>query len=138
MSVLTGGHAAQASGLALRWPVTIPQFLPIDYVRPDRSVAAVIFGVTLARLAGVVRRVDGMTVRRVGVMRGFLVRFGIVIFGRFAMMARRLFVVIGCGLVVLDELVPRHHPSVQSSFLPSDCRNVPLQPHDYGDWRSVR
>jgi hypothetical protein len=63
-------------------------------------------GVDLARLGGVVNGVGGMTRRDVRVVPGrFGIAFGVVL-GRFAMMARRVFMMVG-GLLVMFVCVVR-------------------------------
>ena len=69
---------------------------------------AVMLGVMLARFAGMVRRVRRMTVRRMGMVRGFLVRISLMMLGCFAMMLGGVFVMVGRFLVVLDDLVFGH------------------------------
>jgi hypothetical protein len=76
-------------------------------------VLAVVLGVMLARLAGVVRGVGGMTVRRMGVVRGLLVGVRLVVLGGFAMVLGSVLVVLRRGVVMFDDLVLGHHASIQ-------------------------
>jgi hypothetical protein len=71
-------------------------------------VIAVMLGVVLARFAGVMGGVRGMTVRRMRMVAGFLVAVGLVVLGRFAMMLGGMLVVLGRGLMMLDDLVLGH------------------------------
>ena len=73
-----------------------------------RLVLAVMLGVMLARLAGVVRGMSGMAVRRMGVVRGGLVRIRFVMLGCLAMMLGGVLVMFSCGVMMLDELVLGH------------------------------
>lgn len=82
---------------------------------------AVMLGVMLARLAGMMGGVGRMAVRRMGVMGGLLVMLRLVMLGRLAMMLGGMFMVLGRGVVMLDDLVVGHdalHP------LRSDCKSV--------------
>ncbi len=63
--------------------------------------------VMLGRFVGVLLCMYGVAVRQVGVMGCFLVIAGFVVFGGFAMVLRRLVVVVGCVFVVLGAFV-RH------------------------------
>jgi hypothetical protein len=69
---------------------------------------AVMLGVVLARFAGMVRGVRGMAMRGVRMVRGLLMAVGLVMLGRFAMVACCMFVMVGRGLVMLDDLVFGH------------------------------
>ena len=63
------------------------------------------FGVDLARLGGMMRRMRGVAGGHVGVMAG---RFGVavrVVFGRFAMMAGGVFVMVGGAGVMFVSVV---------------------------------
>jgi hypothetical protein len=76
-------------------------------------VFAVVLGVVLARLAGVMGGVRGMPVRRMGMMRSLLVRVRFVVLGGFAMVLGSMLVMLGCGVVMLYDLVLGHdvlHP----------------------------
>lgn len=73
-----------------------------------RLVLAVMLGVMLARFAGVMRGVSGMAVRRMGVVRGGLVRIGFVMLRCLAMVLGGVLVMLGCSVVVLDDLVFGH------------------------------
>jgi hypothetical protein len=65
-------------------------------------------GVMLARLAGVMGGVRGMAVRRMRMVAGLLVAVGLVVLGRFAMMLGGMLVMLGSGVMVLDDLVLGH------------------------------
>lgn len=65
-------------------------------------------GVLLARLARVVRGVSGVAVRRMGVVRGGLGRIRLVMLGRLAMMPGGMLVMLGRGVMMLDDLVFGH------------------------------
>jgi hypothetical protein len=65
-------------------------------------------GVVLARLAGMMGGVRGMAVRGVRMMAGFLGAVGFMVLGRFAMMLGGMLVVLGRGVMVLDDLVLGH------------------------------
>jgi hypothetical protein len=96
-----------------------------------RLVLAVMLGVMLARLAGVVRGVGGMAVRRMGVVRGGLVRIRFVMLGCLAMMLGGVLVMLGCSVVMLDDLVFGHdalHPvnGEAAASSPADSRKVML------------
>jgi hypothetical protein len=74
---------------------------------------AVLLGVMLARLAGMMRGVRGMAVRRMSVVRGLLVRVRLVVLGGFAMVLGGVLVMLGRGVVMLYDLVLGHdalHP----------------------------
>ena len=78
-------------------------------------------GVMLARLAGVMRGVGGMAVRRMGVVRGLLVAVRLVVLRGFAMVLGRVLVMFGRSVVMLDDLVFGHdalHP------VSSDCKSI--------------
>jgi hypothetical protein len=65
--------------------------------------------VVLARFLGVIRGVQMMPVRNVGMMTGL---FGItcfVMFGRFTMMTRGLFMMLGRALVMLRAFMFSHY-----------------------------
>jgi hypothetical protein len=65
-------------------------------------------GVMLARLAGVVRGVRRMTVRRMSVMRGLFVRVGVVMLGCLAMVLGGMLMMLGRGVVMFYDLVFGH------------------------------
>jgi hypothetical protein len=65
--------------------------------------------VVLARFLGVIRGVQMMAVRNVGMMPGLFVITRFVMFGRFTMMTRGLFVMLGCALVMLRAFMFRHY-----------------------------
>jgi hypothetical protein len=76
-------------------------------------VFAVVFGVVLARLTGVMGGVRGMAVCRVGVMRRLFVGVRFVVLGGFAMVLGSILVMLGRGVVMLYDLVLGHdalHP----------------------------
>ena len=72
------------------------------------SVLAVMLGVMLARLAGMVRGVRRMTVRRMGVMRGLFGGVGVMMLGCLAMVLGGVLVMLGCGVMMLDDLFFGH------------------------------
>ena len=81
----------------------------------------VMLGVVLARLAGMMRGVGRVAVRRMGVVRGLLVAVLLVVLGGFTVMLGGILMMLGCGVVMLDDLVLGHdalHP------LRSDCKSV--------------
>ena len=69
---------------------------------------AVMGGVVTARLGVVMFGVAGMTVRGMGVVRRLFVIAGFVMLGGFAVMLRRVLVVFGGLVVVLDACVIAH------------------------------
>ena len=74
---------------------------------------AVMLGVMLARLAGMMGGVRGMAVRRMSVVRGLLVMVRFVMLGRLAVMLGSVLMMLGCGVVMLYDLVLGHdvlHP----------------------------
>jgi hypothetical protein len=71
-------------------------------------VFAVVLGVVAAGFGMVFFSVAGMAVRAVRVMRGLLVIPGFVMLGSFAMMLRRMFVVLGRLVMMLDACVVAH------------------------------
>jgi hypothetical protein len=71
-------------------------------------VFAVVLGVMLARLAGMVGGMRRMAMRRMGVMTGLLVRVGLVMLGSLAMVLGGVLVMLGGGVVMLDDLVFGH------------------------------
>jgi hypothetical protein len=74
---------------------------------------AVMLGVMLARLAGMMGGVRRMAMRRMGVMRGLLVAVRLVVLGGFAMVLGGVLMMLGRGVVMLDDLVFGHdalHP----------------------------
>jgi hypothetical protein len=82
-------------------------------------------GVMLARLAGVMSGMMRMTMRRMGVMGGLLMRIGLMMLGGLAMMLGSMLVMLGGGSVVLDDLVLGHDdlrvgtlPTLWSTRLP--------------------
>src|SRR4051812_29554964 len=92
-----------------------------------RLMLAAMLGVMLARLASVVRGVCGMTMRRMGMVRGGLVRIRFVMLGCLAMMLGGMLVMFGCGVMMLDELVLGHdalHPvsGEAAASSPADSR----------------
>jgi hypothetical protein len=71
-------------------------------------VFAVMLGVVLARLGGVMGGVRGVAVRRVRVMAGFLVGVVLMVLGRFAMVLGGMLMMLGGFAVMLDDLVFGH------------------------------
>jgi len=65
--------------------------------------------VMLARFLGVIRGVQMVPVRNVGVMPGLFGITRFVMFGRFTMMTRGKFVMLGCALVMLRAFMFRHY-----------------------------
>src|SRR5690349_18362081 len=72
------------------------------------SVLAVLLGVVLARLAGMVDGVLRMAMRRVRVMRRLLVSTGFVMLRRLAMVLGGMLVMLGGGAMMLDDLFLGH------------------------------
>jgi hypothetical protein len=62
------------------------------------------FGVQLCCFGGVVRRVMQVTLGRVCMMCSRLVIAGVVMLGCFAMVARRVFMMLGCLMMMLCRL----------------------------------
>jgi len=58
------------------------------------------FGVVFRRFFGMMRRMNGVALRDVSVMSCFFVVAGLMVLGRFMMVARRVFVVLGCLAVM--------------------------------------
>jgi hypothetical protein len=88
-------------------------------------------GVMLARLAGVMRGVSGMAVRRMGVVRGGLMRIRFVMLGCLAMMLGGVLVMFGCGVMMIDDLVLGHDAlrpvnGEAAASSPADSRKVML------------
>jgi hypothetical protein len=71
-------------------------------------VIPVMLDVVLRRLVRMVRRMHAVPVRRVGMMRGFFVVAGNVMFGGLAMMSRGAVVVLRGGLM-MAAVTPRIH-----------------------------
>ena len=69
---------------------------------------AVVLGVMLARLAGVMGGVVRMAVGGMGMMRRLLMRIGLMVLGGLAMMLGGMLVMLGRGIVMLDDLVLGH------------------------------
>jgi hypothetical protein len=65
--------------------------------------------VMLARFLSVVRGVKMVPVRNVGVMSGLFGITGFVMFGRFTMMTRGLFVMLGRALMMLRAFMFSHY-----------------------------
>ena len=63
------------------------------------------FGVSLACALGVAPRIKAMTMRDLGMMRRLLMRTGLMMFGGFQMMMRRLTMMLCCKMVMLDRLI---------------------------------
>jgi hypothetical protein len=67
--------------------------------------------VVLARFLGMIRGVQMVPVRNVGVMSSLFGITGFVMFGRFTMMMRGKLVMLGCALVMLRAFMFRHYQS---------------------------
>jgi len=78
-------------------------------------LVSVMFYVEFGCLAGVVSCVLMMSMRRVCVMGGGLVVARVMVLGRFAVMSRRVLVMLCCFLMVLGGLL-RHGSSVWKSL----------------------
>jgi len=63
----------------------------------------------LASFLSMIRGVQMVTVRNVGVMAGLFGITGFVMLGRFTMMVRGKFVMFGCALVMLRAFMFRHY-----------------------------
>jgi len=74
----------------------------------DRAFSAVMFGVLLGSVLVMLGRMQGMTVRHFGMVRGFLVIARLVVHGGLAMMLRLVLVMMRGMLVVLVNLVAAH------------------------------
>jgi hypothetical protein len=74
----------------------------------DRSGVSVRFGVMHRCMVGMLLRMRGVSVRRLGVVRSALVITIFVMFGSFSVMFGRLLVMLGRLLVVVRTLVIRH------------------------------
>jgi hypothetical protein len=66
-------------------------------------------GMVLGRFTGMVGRMEPVPVSDMGVVRGFLVIAGFMVFGSFAMMSCRVFVVFCRLLVVLCACMHTHY-----------------------------
>jgi hypothetical protein len=75
------------------------------------ALAAIFRRVVLARFLGMIRGVQMVPVRNVGVMSSLFGITGFVMFGRFTMMMRGKLVMLGCALVMLRAFVFRHYQS---------------------------
>jgi hypothetical protein len=71
--------------------------------------------VQLRRVAMVLMRMERMTVRRMGMMRGLLVVAGLGMLSSFTMMFRGMFVVFRRPIMVFVDIVFTHR------YLPGDC-----------------
>ena len=69
---------------------------------------AMMLGVVLARLGGVMSSVRRMTMRGMRMMGRSLVRVGVVMLGRFAMVLGRMLVMLGSSLVMINDLLLGH------------------------------
>jgi len=72
-------------------------------------------GMRLARVLGVAPRVETVTVGDVSVMRRFLMRPDLVMLGGFVVMMRRLAVVFGGEMMMLDCLLDFRHSNPPGS-----------------------
>ncbi len=75
-----------------------------------RLLLAVMLQVALGRLLAVVAGMEVMAVREMGMMRGLLVRPGLVVLGRFLVVPRGVLMVFGSLLVVFRSLLG--HPAL--------------------------
>jgi hypothetical protein len=73
------------------------------------TLAAVFRRVLLASFLGVIRGVQMVPMRNVRVMPGLFGITSFIMFGRFAMMTRSLFVMLGCALVMLRAFMCGHY-----------------------------
>jgi hypothetical protein len=73
------------------------------------ALAAMFRRVLLASFLGVIRGVQMVPVRNVSVMPGLFGIASFIMFGRFAMMTRGMFVMLGCALVMLRAFMCRHY-----------------------------
>src|SRR5215467_7662369 len=73
------------------------------------ALAAMFRRVMLARFLSVIRGVQMVPVRNVGVMSGLFGITGFVMFGRFTMMTRGMLVMLGRALVMLRAFMFRHY-----------------------------
>ena len=73
------------------------------------ALAAMFRRVLLARLLSVMRGVQMVPVRNVSVMPGLFGIASFIMFGRFAMMTRGMFVMLGCAFVMLRAFMCRHY-----------------------------
>ena len=73
---------------------------------------AVKLGLMLARLAGVVGGVRRMTMRGVRMVRGCLVRIGLMMLGRFAVVLCGVLMMLGSSLVLFDDFLLGHGSSL--------------------------
>jgi len=71
-------------------------------------VLAVMLGVMLAGLPGMMGGMRRMAVRGMSVVRRLLVAVGVVVLGGLAMMLGGMLVMLGSGVVMLDDLVLGH------------------------------
>ncbi|MDH2380291.1 hypothetical protein [Bradyrhizobium sp. CER78] len=71
-------------------------------------VLAVVLGVMPARFGVVVLGMAGVTMGAVGVMRRLLVIALLVVLGGFAVMTRRVLVMLGCLVMMLNACVVAH------------------------------
>lgn len=69
---------------------------------------AVVLGVMPARLGVVVLGMAGMAMGAVGVMRRLVVVAGFVVLGGFAVMTRRVLVMLSCLVMMLNACVVAH------------------------------
>jgi hypothetical protein len=73
------------------------------------ALAAMFRRVLLASFLGVSRGVQVVPVRNVRMMPGLFGVTSFIMFGRFAMVMRGMFVVLGCALVMLRAFMFRHY-----------------------------
>jgi hypothetical protein len=74
---------------------------------PSTSLGAVLLGVVLGRFLGVMRGMGMMSLRYLGVVRGFFVIAGFVMLGSFPVMIGRVLMMIGGFRVVMCSFL-RH------------------------------
>lgn len=79
-----------------------------SHSRKRLSVLAVVLGVMPARFGVVMLGMAGMTMGAVRVMRRLVVVAGFVVLGGFAVMTRRVLVMLSCLVVMLNACVVAH------------------------------
>jgi hypothetical protein len=90
----------------------------VDFAAPSANAAAglavsgvgfaVMLGVVLARLGGVMNSMRRMAMRGMCMVGRGLVRVGVVMLGRFAMVLGRMLVMLGGSLVMINDLLLGH------------------------------
>jgi hypothetical protein len=94
---LRGGGKSRRPAAASRWTLSLLVVLGF--------VLAMMLGVLLGRLMRMVRGMQAMGMRHMGVMTGLLMLAALVVLGGFAVMVGRALVVLGRRLVVLAAVV---------------------------------